>query len=489
MLYRYTIALVLVAVTAGACSQSQQETIVSETAVSSTVVSAVPPAETVSSVPASTTILESEVSQSSASSSTVPSSTTIPEVEFSPIATLPATTVSPISEVIEVDGVAMFASDLTVGAAELVGVAVEACRGAGVDPFGSGCAGAVWEACYGVRSDIEKIRVTMGDRWDALGSDQRDAFSHIGRTLCSAAFTAEVVELAAVLAASYGGRYYRESRSIVDEERWRNDYESAGYATSFDGPTRFRGDLRDFADFRRYIERGDWAYASEITPDLNEEYLLAEYVSEAAYAVIKPLLKVLGRNVRYYSLRYSSMSPAEFDPDAVIRSAQEEERIGEGARFSIGDLPSSPEDISVLCYDAVYAARISRNGWENDIESCTVAAEGCVETQEDHPRRCEGILIVAREAGLELMWQRLPAVCASSEDIIYFNPDDTCRRAAFDAYVYSGASLKKESRYTPYNSAKNLEIREAVFYLSQPLILSNLPQHQRINDARIIEEE
>lgn len=487
MLHRYTIALVLVAVATGACSQPQQETVAPETAVSSTVVLTVPLAETASSVPASTTILESEVSQSLASSSTVPSSTTIPEVEFSPITTLPATTVSPISEVIEVDGVAMFASDLTVGAAELVGVALEACRGAGVDPFGSGCAGAVWEACYGVRSDIEKIRVAMGDRWDALGSDQRNAFSHIGRTLCSAAFTAEVVELAAVLAASYGGRYYRESRSIVDEERWRNDYENAGYATSFDGPTRFRGDLRDFADFRRYIERGDWTYASEITPDLNEEYLLAEYVSEAAYAVIKPLLKVLGRNVRHYSLRYSSMPPAEFDPDAVIRSAQEEERIGEG--ISIGDLSSGPEDISVLCYDAVYAARISRNGWQDDIESCMVVAEDCVETQEDHPRRCEGILIVAREAGLELMWQQLPAVCASSEDIIYYNPDDTCRRAAFDAYVYSGASLKKESRYAPYNSAKNLDIREAVFYLSQPLILSNLPQRQRINDARVIEEE
>ena len=470
MLYRYAIAFLLVAVAAGACSQSQQETVTPETAASSTAESAVPPAKTTSP-------------------STVPS--TLPETETPPSTASPAGTAIPattIPEVLLPNDVPMFASDLTVGAAELVGVAVEACRGAAVDPFGSGCAGAVWEACYGVRSDIEEIRAAMGDSWDALTSDQRNAFSHIDRTLCSAAFTAEVVELAAVLAASYGGRYYRESRSIVDEQRWRNDYESAGYSTSFDGPTRFRGDLRDFADFRRYIERGDWTYASEITPDLNEEYILIEYVSEAAYAVIKPLLKVLGRNVRYYSLRYSSMPPAEFDPGAVTRSAQEEERIGEGIGITIGDLPSGPEDISVLCYDAVYAARIRRNGWRDDIESCTVAAEGCVETQEDHPRRCEGISLVAREAGLELMWQRLAAVCASSEDIIYYNPDDTCRRAAFDAYVYSGASLKKESRYAPYNRAKNLDIREAVFYLSQPLILSNLPQRQRINDARVIEE-
>ena len=483
MFYRCTIAFLLVAVAAGACSQSQQETVTPETAASSTTVSAVPPAGTASSVPASTTFLVSEVSQSSVSSSTVPSSATIPEVEFSPVTTLPATTVRPTSEVIEVDGVAMFASDLTVGAAELVGVAVEACRGAGVDPFGSGCAGAVWEACYRIRSDIEEIRAAMGDRWDALGRDQRNAFSHIGRTLCSAGFTAEVVELAAVLAASYGGRYYRESRSIVDEQRWRNDYKNAGY---LEGEARFSGDLRDFADFRRYIERGDWTYGSEITPDLNEEYLLAEYVSEAAYAVIKPLLKVLGKNVRYYSLRYSSMPPAEFDPGAVIRSAQEEERISEGARLGIGDLPSGPEDIGVLCYDAVYAARISRNGWQDDIESCAVAAEGCVATQEDHPRRCEQILIVAREAGLELMWQRLAAVCASSEDIIYYNPDDTCRRAAFDAYVYSGASLE---RGFLYNRVKNLEIRETVFYLSQPLILSNLPEHQRMDNAGFIEAE
>ena len=465
MLHRYTIALVLMAVAAGACSGSQNESAPPGTVASSTTESAAPLVETTSP-------------------STVPSSAIIPEAEVppstaSPSTTLAATTSTIPQEVILPNGVPMFASDLTVEAAELVGVAVEACRGAAVDPFGSECAGAVWEACYGVRSDIEKIRAAMGDRWDALGSDQRDAFSHIGRTLCSAAFTAEVVELAAVLAASYGGRYYRESRSIVDEERWRNDYENAGYFA------RFSGDLRDFADFRHYIETGYWTYASEITPDLNEEYLLAEYVSEAAYAEIKPLLKVLGRNVRYYSLRYSSMPPAEFDPGAVVQSAQEEERISEGARIGIGDLPSSPEDIGVLCYDAVYAARISRNDWQNDIESCMVAAEGCIETQEDLPGRCDQMLIVAREAGLELMWQMLPAVCASSEDIIYFNPDDTCRRAAFDAYVYSGASLRRESLY---NYAKNIDIREAVFYLSQPLLLYNLPQRQRINNARIIEE-
>ena len=331
-----------------------------------------------------------------------------------------------------------------------------------------------------MRSDIEEIRVAMGDRWDALGSEQRDAFSIIGYTLCSAAFTAEVVELASVLAASYRGRYYRESRSIVDEERWIDDY------GLFGGPTRFRGDLRDFADFRHYIETGDWTYASEITPDLNEEYALADYVSEAAYAVIKPLLKVLGRNVRYYSLRYSSMLPAEFDAGAVIRSAQQEERISEGVGISIGGLPSSPEDISALCYDAVYAARISRNGWRDDIESCMAAAEGCVEIQGDQSERCRGMSVVAREAGLELMWQLLPAVCASSEDIVYYNPDDTCRRAAFDAYVYSGSSLKRESVFA---DTEGINIREAVFYLSQPLLLYNLPQHQRTNDARYIEVE
>ena len=413
MILRVITGFLLAVMVAGACSQPQQETVTPETAASSTTESAVPPAEATPPVTISTTVPEAEVPPSTASpagtapETSVPTETAVPAATIPVTATPPVVTTVPEVEVLEIDGVSLFTADLTVEAAELVGVAVEVCRGAGVDPFGSGCAGAVWEVCYGVRSDIEEIRVALGDGWNALGSEQRDAFSIIGYTLCSAAFTAEVVELASVLAASYGGRYYRESRSIVDEERWIDDY------GLFGGPTRFRGDLRDFADFRHYIETGDWTYASEITPDLNEEYALADYVSEAAYAVIKPLLKVLGRNVRYYSLRYSSMLPAEFDAGAVIRSAQQEERISEGAGISIGGLPSSPEDI------------------------------------------------------------------------VYYNPDDTCRRAAFDAYVYSGSSLKRESVFA---DTEGINIREAVFYLSQPLLLYNLPQHQRINDARYIEE-
>lgn len=490
MLYRHTIALLLLAIAAGACSQPQ-EGVTPETSAPSDTDTDVLAGEATSSVPEDTTISEAEVPRSTVVPSTilsyrlveplvevvpsVPVVTELPEAEVPPAAVLLA------AEPLDIGGVAMFAPDLTAEAAELLDVAVDACSGAAVDPFESGCAGAVWELCYGIESDIEKIRKALGEKWDVLTGDQYTAFHYIHNTLCSAAFTAEIVELASVLAASYGRRYYRENRSIVDEERWINDY------GEFGGPTRFRGDLRDFADFRHYIEEGIWTFASEITPDLGEEYALVEYVSEAAYAVIKPLLKVLGRNVRYYSLRYSSAPPAEFEAGVVIRSAQEKERISEGAGISIGWLPSSPEDIGILCYDAVYAARINRNGWRDDIESCMVAAEGCAEIQGDQSERCGGILIVAREARLELMWQLLPAICASSEDIIYYNPDDTCRRAAFDAYVYSGASLRSELLY--YDDTKNINIREAVFYLSQPLILSNLPQHQRINDARYLEEE
>lgn len=488
MFYRYTIAFVLVAVVAGACSGSQNEGVTPRTAASTSTDTAV--STTVDAAVSTTAEFVVPSAVATVPATTVPDVaappvvSAVPEVEVPPSTISASTTLAAGTSIVPQgvilpEGVPLFAPDLTVESAELVGVAVGVCRGAGVDPFGSGCAGAVWEVCYGVRSDIEEIRVALGDRWDALGSEQRDAFFRIGYTLCSAAFTAEVVELASVLAASYGGRYYRESRSIVDEERWIDDY------GLFGGPTRFRGDLRDFADFRHYIETGDWTYASEITPDLNEEYGLADYVSEAAYAVIKPLLKVLGRNVRYYSLRYSSMLPAEFDAGAVIRSARQEERISEGVGISIGGLPSSPEDIRALCYDAVYAARISRNGWRDDIESCMAAAEGCVEIQGDQSERCRGMSVVAREAGLELMWQLLPAVCASSEDIVYYNPDDTCRRAAFDAYVYSGSSLKRGSVFA---DTEGINIREAVFYLSQPLLLYNLPQHQRTNDARYIEE-
>ena len=482
MFYRYTTALVLMAVVAGACSQSRNESVVPEAAVSSTVDAAVSttaeftlpsavatvPATTVPDVaapPVVSAVPEVEVPPSTASSSTALAAT---------ISTVP-------HEVILPEGVPMFAPDLTVEAAELVGVAVEACRGAAVDPFGSGCVGAVWEVCYGVRSDIEKIRMAMGDRWDALGSEQNSyyssAFYYIRDTICGEAFTAEIVELGSVLVAKYGDRYYREINSIRGEQGWVNDYQSGS-------AIRFTGDLRDFADFRHFIDRKKWLFNDRKILGL-EEFDLSEDISAAAYDRIVPLLEVLSTSVNSYSLDFAFEPPAGFDADEVLKSVSEKEKVIESLEISIAVSPNGPDDIKNLCNSAIYAARINRKNWQNYVDNCTIAAEGCVETYGDGDELCDEISRLAREAGLERMWQLLPAVCASSEDIVYYNPDDTCRRAAFDAYVYSGSSLKRGSVFA---DAEGINIREAVFYLSQPLLLYNLPQHQRTNDARYIEE-
>ena len=368
----------------------------------------------------------------------------------------------------------MFAPDLTVEAAELVDVATEACRGAAVDPFGSGCAGAVWEVCYGVRSDIEKIRVAMGDRWDALGRNESSyyssAFYYIRDTICGEAFTAEIAELGSVLVAKYGDRYYRETNSIIGEQGWVNDYQSGS-------AIRFTGELRDFADFRHFIDRKKWLYNDRKILGL-EEFDMSKDISAAAYDRIAPLLEVLSTSVNSYSLGFAFEAPAGFDADEVLKSVSEKEKVMESVEISIAVPPNGHDDIKNLCNSAIYASRINRKNWQNDIENCMIVAEGCIETYSDGDEHCDEISRLARNARLEFMWQQLPAICASTEDIVEYNPDDSCRRAAFDTYIYSRSSLYGIDYW--YYDDTTITIGEAVFFLAHPLIvISDLPPYQR----------
>lgn len=440
MLHRYTIALVLVAVTAGACSQSQQETIAPETAVSSTVVSAVPLAETASSVPASTTILESEVSQSSA---------------------LPAETAAPVTTIPKVllrNGVAMVGWDLTVETAEVVDAAVVACSEVFATSIMDGCVAAVQKVCDSTRSDRGKLSDAVGPT--NFEEPDLNGAVDLGGILCSEAYLAEVVELAMVLAAKYGGRYYSEDTSLPfgeDPDYDLEDFED-DYATPGGGLLVFpEGVKRDFIDFRMYVDRGAWDQRRAI------DFGPFQFISNEALVRVGPLFEILAELKSAFS--DSSSGPFEgFDAEKVIAFYAAD--LNNAQR--VIDLPEDPEEIELFCDEAFDAARYRKQDWENDLNNCLTAAENCADTlAEDQNSMCGEL---SRRAKRSLKWNTLPRVCAVAEDIRTGDFDDSCRRAVLDIYLnYLG---------NPRSATLGGRHTSLVFFLAQPLI-ADLPIEYR----------
>lgn len=457
MLYRYTIALVLVAVTAGACSQSQQETIAPETAVSSTVVSAVTPAETTSL-------------------STVPSSATIPEIEFSPVTALPARpAVTAVPEVLLRNGVAMVGWDLTVETAEVVDAAVEACSEVFATSIMAGCTAAVWKACYGVGSDRDKLSDAVGPT--NFEEPELNGAVSLLSILCSAAYTADVVELAMVLAAKYGDRYYSEDTSLpfgkdpdYDLEDFEDDYIYPG-----SGLLMFvEGVKRDFIDFRMYLDRGAW------DPRRAIDFGPYQFISKEAHVRVDPLFEIIAGLKSAFS--DSSSGPFEgFDAEKVIAFYAAD--LDNTQR--IIDLPEDPEAIKLFCDEAAYAARLRRPNWVDGVNNCIMAVEDCinkfVETQ--HNICTNRLLFDARK---EMMWKKLPTICATAEDVDEESYNDSCRQSVLDLHMLRMGSLidaealvnQLDDRLQYYWARTVGKVRESIFFLAQPLI-ADLPIEYR----------
>ena len=234
MLYRCTIAFVLVAVVAGACSGSKNEGVSPGTAASATVDTAASTTagfiapSAVAAVPA-TTIPDAATSPvaEAVPGAEVPQSTaspagTAPETSAPAVAAVPATTVP---EVLLRNGVAMVGWDLTVETAEVIDAAVEACSEVFVTSVMSECASALWEACHSGYSSYGRMLRSEGITNFA---DPELGITNLGAILCNEAYSAETVELAMVLAAKYGDRYYSEDASLPfgeDSEYDLQDFE------------------------------------------------------------------------------------------------------------------------------------------------------------------------------------------------------------------------------------------------------------------------
>ena len=526
MLHRYTIAFMLVAAVAGACSGSQNEGVSPGTAASTTtdtaasttiggavsttvdaavsttaefvppsIVAAVPPTAIPvdATTPAAAAVPEAEVPPSTVSpagtapetsapvvmavpATTVPDASTtsvvtaVPEVEVppstvSPAGTAPETSAPAVAavpstttpEVLLRNGVAVVGWDLTVETAEVVDAAVEVCSEVFETSIMAGCAAAVWEACYSMRLDRVKLSDAVGPT--NFEEPKLNGAVDLGGIFCSEAYTADVVELAMVLAAKYGDRYYSEDTSLPFGED--PDYDLKDFEYDFSGSgggllAFAEGVKRDFIDFRMYVDRVDW------DPRRAIDFSPFRFISDEASVRVGPLFKVISK--LKFAFSDSSSGPFEgFDAEAVIAFYSADSDNAQ----RVVDLPVDPEEIELFCDEAFDAARYRKQDWENSLNNCFTAADNCADTLEEDQNSMCGEL--SRRAQRSLKWNTLPRVCAAAEDIRAGNFDDSCRRSVLDVYLNFGDPRSATLGGGPIT---------LVFFLAQPLI-ADLPREYR----------
>ena len=420
--------------------------------------------------PVVTTVPEAEVPPSTA----LPAGTA-PETSAPAVTTVPSTTVP---EILLRNGVAMVGWDLTVETAEVVDAAVEACSEVFATSIMAGCAAAVWEACYSHFSSYGKMYRSTGIT--NIEEPELDPMLPVslGWILCSEAYTAEVVELAMVLAAKYGDRYYSEDTSMpfgedpdYDLEDFEYDYIRPG-----GGLFVFAEDVkRDFIYFRMYVDRVDWDPRREI--DVGPD----RFISDEAHVRIDPLFETLAELQSAFS--DSSSGPFEgFEAEKIIAFYSADLDNAQ----QVIDLPEDPGEIKLFCDEAAYAARVRMPNWVNGVNDCIMAVEDCinkfVEVQHDI---CTDRLLY--DARAELMWKKLPAICAAAEDIKVGDYNDSCRQKVLDLHmlrigpsIHTDALLNQIDDRLQYHWTRSWNSRyagmvwNATFFLAQPLI-ADLP--------------
>ena len=476
MLYRHTIALLLVAVAAGACSASQNEGVSPGTVASTTVETAVSTTAEFVLLSAVTTV---PVAVASPVAEAVPE-VVVPPSTASPAGTAPETSAPAVTAVPEVllrNGVAMVGWDLTAETAEVIDAAVEACLEVFATSIMAGCTAAVWEACYSHRSSYDEMRRSTGVT--NIEEPELNPILPLSRILCSEAYAAEVIELAMVLAAKYGDRYYSEDTSLPfgeDPDYDLEDFEN-NYITPGGGLLVFpEGVKRDFIDFRMYVDRVDW------DPRRTIDVGPSRFISDEAHVRVDPLFAKLAELKLTFS--DSSSGPFKgFDTEKITAFYAAD--LDNTQR--VIDLPEDPDEIKLFCDEAAYTARLRRPNWVDGANDCVMAVEDCIDKfVETQHNICTNRLLF--DARLELMWKKLPTICATAEDVDEESYDDSCRQSVLDLHMLrmgplidADALVNQLDDRLQYYWTRSIfvgQVREATFFLAQPLI-ADLPVKYR----------
>lgn len=281
--------------------------------------------------------------------------------------------------------------------------AVGACRAdRGFDE--SSCAVEVWKSCHLAKQALE-------ESGESLADGKRNA----AEFLCDAAVVADAGELARVLAYRYREEYYRQNlfyipkfsgnpfnmfHDLVDLEFWILNTSFVRLPKNAD-IVHFRGigiRLRDSS--RNYPE-----YRA-ISPETVDELRLLEDAIWDFFRPYRTLKQLTQATQSLGSVPEVGANPWQV-PDAEFLEAD----------------PGAER----LCRQAREAARENHLRWQEDVDACLSEEASC------RNRHITNLVPCSPEAGaaeFERMWQELPDICSSAEDITEQYSNDSCRSAA-----------------------------------------------------------
>lgn len=284
----------------------------------------------------------------------------------------------------------------------------EACRAA--EGFrGSSCALEVWKSCHMARDLIENSS-------EPVAKGERSA----AEFLCDAAVVADAGELAFVLASRYGEEYYRQSQfyiprfsrnpfnlfhDLVFLEFWVLDASSVGYpkdaetSDSYDLGLRLGGSSSNYPEYE--------AISPETVRKLG---FLEDAIRDffRRYRALGRFTEVWG-SVPEVGINPWSAPAVEFQ-DTEVATEQ-------------------------LCRRARKAVRERDLRSKEEIDSCLSEAASC-----GHSANRITCSPEAGAAEFERMWQALPAICDTANDIAEQYSSDSCRLAALTICDYQNIS-------------------------------------------------
>ena len=275
----------------------------------------------------------------------------------------------------------------------------------------SSCAVEVWKSCHMARDSIENSS-------EPVAKGERSA----AEFLCDAAVVADAGELAFVLASRYGEEYYRQSQfyiprfsrnpfnlfhDLVFLEFWVLDASSVGYprdtekSDSYDLGVRLGGSSSNYPEYE--------AISPETVRKLG---FLEDAIRDffRRYRALGRFTEVWG-SVPEVGINPWSASAVEFQ-----------------------DTEAATEQ---LCRQARKAARENHLRWQEDVGFCLSEAASCRNRHGANRAACPPEVGAAE---FERMWQALPAICDSANDIAEQYSSDSCRLAALTICDYKNIS-------------------------------------------------
>ncbi len=331
--------------------------------------------------------------------------------------------------------------------AGLVETATETCEEAVELPLESRCSQTAWTACENARVWWETAREGREVFWPS----DNGAIFYPKEFLCRSAHMAELAELAAILADTYGDEFWE-----IEGDFW---------------PLRFYMTYTPWSDLQIYFS----LYSSPTADSITFNYLSARWLdhvrdSQGMSDSSVRLLNSLLSRVSEFTNTYDSLPSANNISKKELREIKEEIAsaywptnlfLGTFLRFNNflsrpWEIPGTDSGTAQQCREALIDARTNQPDWETNIELCKTCPNTPAEST------CQALSVLAE---LEYKWQKLPKICANTQPTN--TPDDSCRNAALDICTTNAindtAGMYLYPRLTDMQNAANDNLGEYLY--------------------------